>query len=1036
MTRTIFIANMRSTAASALVASAFFISPAVALAQPGGTTPPTTAQTDTDDNNVIVVTGSLIRRTDLESQSPILAVQGDDMKLAGQSRVEDLINSLPQSFSGQNSGSANGADGTATVNLRNLKPTRTLVLVDGRRLPPGDPSRVAGSDDGSAADLNFIPSFLVKRVDVLTGGASATYGADAVAGVVNFILDKDFTGIKGDAQGAFFLHQNNSPYEQVIANDPRGFGYPTGQTADGGTYDVSLAAGKKFGDDRGHIVVYGTYHSQRAVTQASRDYSACGFTTNASTISALDNLSCAGSRNSAVANFLTDSGSQTDYGAGGSFTLANNGQSTRPFENGDRYNFNPLQHFQRPDERYNFGGFLSYDFSDAAQFYFDGMYMRDKSVAQIAPSGTFGNVFTVNCSNPLLSTAVASGLGCTAPGTGSLQTVGVSVFKRNVEGGGRQDDLEHRAFRLLGGLKGDFAKVWHYDVSFQWGKTIYNETYLNDFSKSRVQNAINACLNPDGTPIGDTSCSPYNIFTGTTTLQQSAAAGVTQAGLNYVSTPGQKSGFIDEIVASGVVTGDLGDYGITSPWATKGVNVAFGAEYRRQKLRLDTDQEFSTGDLLGQGGETKSTMGSFNVKELFTEVNAPLVGNVTGFQDLTLSAAYRFSSYSSVGDTNTWKIGLDWSPFAGDSLSGLRFRGSINRAVRAPTLQDLYAPSQLGLNGTNDPCADGGATAAACAFTGRNDPNFAAHYAGGIASNPASQYNAQSAGAITAGSTLSPEVAITKTAGMVFAPRSGPLRRLAVAIDYFDINLKDTIQKDGFDLIMSQCLNTGSNYYCSLIKRDPLNGSLWLGSGGYIVDPIYNGGRRKTSGIDFSGSYDMPTDRWGRFSLSFNGTLLLTEKTEVLAHNADGSLSSLGYYSCVGVYGDNCGVPSPRWRHRARVSWRSDVGVGLSVSWRHFSGTEWEARDPNPLQPASVTNDVNVAGPFDRIKPYDYIDLVLTFNVGNQAQFRLGANNLLDRDPPVINGADFSSSVQNGNSFPGTYDVLGRYVFAGFSFKI
>lgn len=1025
-------AIMASTAAHAQTSAADAANPPTGLIE-SQTAAPASADAGPSNQAEIVVTGSRIVSPNLQSASPITAVNAQELRLSGTTRVEDIVNSLPQAAASQSSGISNGSDGTATLNLRNLGDTRTLVLVDGHRLPPGDPSREAGSVLGSAVDVNNVPAFLVKRIDVLTGGASAAYGADAVAGVVNFILDRDFTGLKADLQGSLYAHNNASYVGDIVRADPRNFSAPHGPTNDGATYDASLAYGAKFAGGRGHVTIYGSYHHQDAVLQSARDYSACALDTTNSTVSRRDNLVCFGSRNSAVANFLTDGG-LADTGAG-AFIIdsTTQGRTTRDFGDSDRYNYGPTNYYQRPDRRYNAGGFASFDLSDAFKPYIGGSYMDDKSVAQVAPSGTFGNLFTLNCGNPLLSPGVATALGCATFGPGTLETVQSSIFKRNVEGGPRQDSLQHRAFRIIGGAKGDLSKTWSYDAYAQLGKTIYREEYLNDFSFSRTRLALNDCLNADGTPVGDTSCVPYNIFTGSTRIQPTAADGVTQAAIDYVNTPGRKSGYTREFVASGVLNGRLGDYGIQSPFAADGVAVAIGGEYRRENLKLNTDLEYATGDLLGQGAETKPTRGHFDVKEAFIETNIPLADDKPGFQRLDVDLAYRYSYYSTVHHTNTWKIGVDWTPFAGEA-SALRFRGSINRAVRAPTLQDLFAPNQLGLSGSDDPCADVtgdadavAASAAACANTGRNDPNFANHY-GKLVSNPASQYNGRTVGAITAGSSLKPEVAITQTIGMVLAPTSGMLRGASLSVDYYHINLRDTIKTDGFDTIFNQCLSTGSDYYCDLVRRDPTNGSLWLGPGGYVLDPIYNAGRLRDSGIDVDASYVLRTDRFGRFDLGFTGSYLLQQKVEVLTHNTDGSLSSEGFYDCKGYYGVNCGVPSPRWRHNLRVTWTpSDSGLGISGNWRHIGGTRLEAADPNPLQPASGSG----AGPFDRIRTYDYFDLALTASVNNQLQLRLGVNNMFDKDPPIVNGNALTIANVNGNTFPGAYDALGRYVFVG-----
>lgn len=997
----------------------------------------------------VVVTGTRISAPNMQSASPITSVSGDEFKLQGTTRVEDLINQLPQAFADQSSGVSNGASGIATVNLRNFGTDRTLVLVNGRRVQPGDPS-----GGGSAVDLNFIPAFMVKRVDVLTGGASATYGADAIAGVVNFVLDDDLQGIRIDVQGQVADHKNgNSIAQGVIAADPRynaaynPISYPTGHTVGNGTYDIGIAFGTKFNDDRGHMEAYFGYHRQDPVLQSSRDTAACPLGSNTTDVlgaptTLAGEFYCAGSSNTARANFLPNAGAGSriivtpgTYGPAGTAGTRAYAPST------DGYDYNPTNYILRPDERYTAGFSANYEINDAFKPYMNFMFMDDESRAQIAPSGTFNNVFTIDCNNQLATAAQLTRLGCLAPNAASAQTVAAAIAKRNVEGGGRIDDLRHTDYRIVLGSKGQIAPGFTYDAYGQYGVTNYNENYQADFSRSRVQNAINGCVTSTGAAVGDATCVPYNIFTGTTTLQSTTAAGVTQGALNYIETPGFKSGTTKETVAGVTFNADLGKYGVTSPFATDGVTLAFGPEYRRESLALNTDVEFATGDLLGQGGQTKSTSGKYDVYEGFVEALVPLVQDKPGFQSLQFDGAYRRSHYSTVGSTNTYKLEVSWSPFSGDYEGLIRFRGSFNQATRAPTIQDYFQPSQLGLGGDMDPCAvrSGGRAStqslAACQQTANGDPNFAAQFANGngIARNPASQYNSITTGAAVAGSSLLPETAYTKTAGVVIEPRHF-IPGLVVSADYYNLNLKNRIGRDGYDTILSQCLSTGEAYYCNLIHRDPSNGSLWLTPNGYITDPIYNVGRLKTAGIDVSASYSRSI-LGAKTSLSFSGSYLLNNKTEVLVHNADGSIGSNGFYDCKGYYGSYCGVPNPVWRHRMRVTVAPTSQYSVSLGWRHIGATNNDAANNDPANDGSgpligqgfSKDDLR----YLRIPSYDYFDLAINFFPVDKFKLTLGVNNIADRDPPIVPGADLGAGPVNGNTIVGYYDQLGRTIFAG-----
>ena len=367
---------------------------------------------DTANTGGIVVTGSRIKQPNLESASPVTVVTAQEFADTGTTRVEDLVNSLPQVFAGQGSNISNGASGTATLDLRGLGSERTLVLVNGRRLVPGDPST-------SAADINVIPAALIKRVDVLTGGASSVYGADAVAGVVNFVMDTEFEGFKLDTQYSVYNHDNRNNSEIVSALGTRA--YPRGMVTDGGTFDVTATFGTSFDDGRGHVTAYAGYRNIKAVTQANRDYSACalGGRTAAATATANGNrYTCGGSATSPTGTlfYFTSGGDPTDLTGGGpngdmpdgvadalTSTTAQFGANRTIRPGSTPYNFNPRNYYQRPDERYTAGFFADYEISEAVHPYAEFMFMDDRTVAQIAESGDFGNTLSLNCDNPLLS---------------------------------------------------------------------------------------------------------------------------------------------------------------------------------------------------------------------------------------------------------------------------------------------------------------------------------------------------------------------------------------------------------------------------------------------------------------------------------------------------------------------------------------------------------------------------------------------------------------------------------------------------------
>src|SRR5690349_16035949 len=289
----------------------------------------------------IVITGTRIPQPNLTSAAPVTVVTSQDVKLTGTTRVEDLLAQLPSAAASQNSGLSNSATGTAEVDLRYLGSKRTLTLVNGRRLTPGDPNGTT-----QAADINLIPASLIKRVEVLTGGASSVYGADAVAGVVNFIMDTNFTGIRFDGQYSFYQHNNNNPKALGVPidtlMDAKHYGYPRGSVADGGTFDGTVSLGAAFDDNRGHAVAYFGYRKVNAVLGGRRDYSACTLQNTSSGAP-----TCGGSATAAPANalyFLPFQTSTSTIGALGPGTIATGTSNV--------FNFGPLNYYQRPDERY------------------------------------------------------------------------------------------------------------------------------------------------------------------------------------------------------------------------------------------------------------------------------------------------------------------------------------------------------------------------------------------------------------------------------------------------------------------------------------------------------------------------------------------------------------------------------------------------------------------------------------------------------------------------------------------------------------
>ena len=920
----------------------------------------------------VVVTGSRIHMPNLSSASPIYHIDAEALTFQGNTRVEDTLRLLPQVFSTQNAGISNGATGTATLNLRNLGAQRTLVLVNGRRLPAGSPLQ-----GGIGADINQIPGALIKSVEVLTGGSSATYGADAVAGVVNFLMVDDFEGVKFDYQFSQYQHNNDNGRLQAVVRDA-GYSAPAGSTWDGDISNVALVMGKNFGG-RGNVTVYGTYRNIAPVFLGDRDYSSCEF--------APDLSACGGSLTTPQGTF-SDFGALRSQGLEG-FDYKVEGHRFVPRE-GTVYNYAPPNYFQRPDRRWTAGLFAHYDVHDKVEAYAEFMFMDDRSVAQIAPSGAFLVTDTLNCGNPLLSPQQFEAL-CGSYGFTKDDVQTVRIGRRNVEGGSRQNDLRHTSYRSVFGLRGDLSDRWRYELHYQYSKVNMKNTYRNDLSVTRIKRALDAVVHPGtGEPVcrdgSDPGCVPWNIF---------REGGVTPDMANYLAFPLTAEGSTDQTVISGYLTGHLGQYGITSPFAHTSVDVVLGGEYRKETLTYNPDEAYRSGDGAGQGGATHPVSGRFDVTEFFLEAGIPLVEDAPYAEELGLDVGYRYSDYDFDVQTNTVGVRSGWAV-----NSGIKLRASFQRAVRAPNVRERFLPQSFNLFRTDgDPCGgsvtDGrtaaGRTFEECARSGVTRAQF-----GNIALNPAGQYNFLQGG----NSDLAPEEADTYSFGLVWTPRF--IEGFNFSVDYYSIRIRKGISSLTPQFILNQCLD-GNDSQCAKVRRGQ-GGDLWVGSdvdrSGHIVSLLDNLAIEKVQGYDITALYDLDVGEWGR--LNFNAILSITSTWD------QQELEGAPIEDCLGKWGSTCGSPTPDVRNNLRATWITPWGLRPSLMWRYVSGVE-----------ALSATGVDLG-------ERHYIDLAAIWDFADYASLRVGINNLFDREPPIA-----GREALNGGTFPGLYDVLGRYLFIG-----
>jgi len=934
----------------------------------------------------VQVTGTLIPRPTIEAMSPVTTMGVEELTYQGMTRIEDLLTSLPQVFNAQNSTIANGASGTATVDLRYLGTVRTLVLIDGRRMSSGDAF-------ATAPDLNFIPSALVKRVDVLTGGASSVYGADAVAGVVNFILDKDFEGFKGGIQFTGLQHNNSNTLIQA-AQKAKGFDSPVGSLWGGATASWNVALGSKFAEGKGHASVYLDYRNTSKLLKADRDYTACSIGLGAS------GPTCSGSSTVPNGRFLVFS---PTFSLLRDLTLDTSGpgNTMRNRTGADVYNYGPLNFMQRPDKRWLGGGFANFQWNQHAEGYTEVMLMDDYTDAQIAPSGDFGNTSLLNCDNPMLSDQQRQ-IICTDNGYGPHDIANVQILKRNVEGGPRVSQLRHTDFRLIAGLKGDINNAWSYDVYGMDAEVHSPQSYLNDLNVNRLQDALIVDGDPNDPSTwqcrsGNPGCVPWNIF---------SVGGVTQDALDYLSLPLILNSGTKTQLVSGKLTGDLKDYGVVFPSASEGIQLAAGAEYRKEFLFVNPDQAYRDGIGSGQGGPTLPIEGNYDVKEFFTEALIPIIQDASKTKDLSLELGYRLSDYSTAGRWPTYKVQASWAP-----VSDVKLRVGFNRATRAPNVQELFVPQGLGLGGNSDICAGSSPTAtqAQCALTGVS----AAQY-GNVLANPADQYNTIGGGNVD----LNPEVADTITGGLVVTPSALP--GFTFALDYFNIKIKDTIGSLGADDIINACATTGDSRLCSLIHRD-VAGTLWLTQDAYTITTNQNIGQLSTEGVDANVTYARSVGEAGTFTVNLIGTYLTKSMID----------TGLYSYDCVGYFGVQCGIPTPKWRHLSRVSWQTPFNAVFSLGWRMIGGVTIDDASPNDALADPGAIELWKINDTYHYNARHYLDLAATYTLRQNVQLVFGVNNIFDKEPPL--GPSLSAN-DYGPGFYGTYDPYGRYVHSALQF--
>jgi len=987
----------------------------------------------------VVVTGSRIAAPNEVSTSPIQVISSESLRVTGRTDVTDVINRLPQNFVndlGQDLGNGTpgltGPGGVSTADLRGLGPNRTLVLVDGRRLGIGSPNT---GITATAPDLDQIPAGLIDRVDVVTGGASAVYGSDAIAGVVNFIMKRNFEGVQFDGQLDTNWHQNHDDYAEQLVRQS-GAEPATGTSWDGHQRTFDMIMGSNFAGNTGNITAYLAYRHADPVASSQRDFGGCQLFPDTNANGDKTGLACGGSSNSNWFQPVTGPNAGSIYNVSGSSLVPSGsvpGVSPPPTFNSQRYIY-----MTRQDDRYNAAVLAHRQLSDYLQPYAEFFFMDDRTTQKVAPAALFkdsnpldptgrGDYF-VNCSNPLLSAQEQATL-CTpaqiaadAANPGS-QLAQVRIGRRNIEGGFRESDYQHDNYRAVAGSKGSLGDTWSYDAYFQYYYTTFYNSNQKYLSYESIGNALIVtgtaanprCVNPNA--IG---CVPYNPWT---------EGAVTQQQLQYLYLLGSADGNTTLRTLHGDVTGQLGTYGLRSPLADDGVAVNLGVEHRNERQLYVPDAAELSGLLSGFGGAAIPIDAAQSVDEQFIELRAPLAQNRTGVKDLLFDTGYRRSDYQVSGVVNTYKFEVQYAP-----QSEYRLRASYDRAIRAPSLIELFAPPNVTLIGFGtDPCAPIfntlGQMTGPAAFTLQQCERTgvtAAQYGNGSTTDTIPQGTAFQLAQETSGNlALKPERAGTYTVGLNFAPAWIP--HLTGSVDYYHIKVQDTIGTIPPSVILNTCANTGDPNYCSQLVRSPSSGGLQgtsPASGGFFVQRLYNLGTVGLSGVDVQLNYrfDLPAN-WGVLRWELNGAYLQQSTSQPLpgAHS----------YDCAGYFGFTCGTVNPHWRHNLRGTWDLPADVSVAATWRFIGPVSNDNNSPDP----SLQFDANYPG-YDlynpRIASYSYLDLEATWNVGKSLTLRAGLNNVFDKDPPLLDTSVVASGAANTYSF---YDLFGRQLFVAFTAK-
>ena len=958
----------------------------------------------------ITVTGTRITVPGIESASPIYSVDENEITLQQQPEVERILRLLPITKPDDGQNANNGSEGVATINLRGLGEQRNLVLIDGKRVTPYN-------FDG-IIDTSTIPTALIDRIDIITGGASAVYGSDAISGALNFVLKKDFEGV--DLRGYYTVTDEN----------------------DGDNKTLALTVGSNMADGRGNVVLNVNWSDRDAVLLGQRPLGQLGIDTAsganyaeflAGQAPAPGPAGCGGP--SSVLSGGSTTTVPTRVAIGGGSGLGQFREDGSLQDNCSVFNFNPFNYYQTPLERFGGAAIGHFEINEHAEVYSRLNYSSTNVRTQVAPSGIFGTTFFTPLANPLMSDQArnviltqaesdrVAGLVNVA-GTPDLSNPGGFLFenwrdingngivdeaddlliqyrRRTVEFGERSTGYDSNAFQFIVGSRGNVVGDWNYDVSFQHGESDRTEISAGYTNLSNIENAVNSV---DGVTCrtGGSSCVPLNLFGGFGAITPDQAA--------YSSATAIEQQNYEQTIYTGSISGPVDALQI--PWADTPVAVSFGAEYREERAVTTPDEclkEAPDSCLGGAGGNVLPIEGQFDVTEFFGEAIIPVVSGKTGFQRLDLELGFRASDYDPSGSNETWKAGVSWRP-----VDSFLFRAMLQRAVRAPNIGELANPNVTSLrNATLDPCSVANTSidatlTARCIATG-----VSAAQVGNVEDIVSGQVDTFEGTDLTR--LPEPETADTFTAGFVYTPdlNLGPVDGLVLSVDYYDIDIDDIIGIFGAQEVLDGCYVAGLDSECDKIVR--VGGTLTLPGAGVELFTT-NLVNLRAEGVEIGATFGIEMGRFGSLDVSANINRYLTQESQ--------SSPTTPVLNCLGFYGTSCEGPLPKTRWIQRTSWNFKDDFTVSYLWRHIGSVS--------VEPTEVSNTFET---FRHISSVDYVDLTATWQVTDQINLSASIQNLLDEKPPVVGNEAADTTSNSGNTFPSQYDVLGSVYTVGFRYQ-